>query len=638
MEPDHNGDIEVPSQSSQHISTLEFVKHPEPCIYELFFDLWFVASFEVFNEIHKFTDASKLYTYIGYVCILWFTWASVGFYDVRFVTDSVFDRLTRLCHLGVMVGFSVVAPQFDPYDQRKDAFEATSFILAFSRLILTIQYLSVLWHIRHYREGRLAIATNAAWHFIFAVVAFGIGFRFEEGKNSRVYIAWYIISAVEAIGTLAMSLYRKWENYLSFNGSHLTERMTTLTLIIIGERVISVATSISHIVQNEGWTKSTIGILIADIIAIYVLFMIYFDWQDYKTLEGVRQVVWALLTFPFHATLLLFFTGTSQFVLWWKVYEVRLNISGIMSTSWNQWLRTNHAGTTTQAFVTAVNNTMLVLFSRYQPPDDRITEELEPLLNTISTIPQGFWNSELDQKTYDGYLSIIQQSWNELQMIVVHAVYTNFEINLAEESRSDDAVFQTEKLEFQYSYATGGIMIILMIILLLLTKQHRGTVPFYARISVVGLLGIAMALYVLLSTNEERLHDFLDRGAAVPVLMGVFIVILLLTHIPGPSFGNVAVFIRTWRNKASYPRYKPEKVVQQPNRVQLEPRQQNTGIENNVVGMVAQQPEQSLPGSVNYSGPAVEYPGSGPNIAHANERFQQPPEPLPQLQAGFHSR
>lgn len=72
--------------------------------------------------------------------MLWFTWALVGLFDVRFVTDSVFgkacivffegdkannilpERILRAGHLGVMIGFAVVAPNFDPNHQNKQTF------------------------------------------------------------------------------------------------------------------------------------------------------------------------------------------------------------------------------------------------------------------------------------------------------------------------------------------------------------------------------------------------------------------------------------------------------------------------------------------------------------------------------------
>jgi hypothetical protein len=45
-------------------------------------------------------------------------------FDVRFVVDSIAERILRAIHLGAMVGVSVVAPQYDPADQVKGTFQA----------------------------------------------------------------------------------------------------------------------------------------------------------------------------------------------------------------------------------------------------------------------------------------------------------------------------------------------------------------------------------------------------------------------------------------------------------------------------------------------------------------------------------
>jgi hypothetical protein len=36
---------------------------------------------------------------------MWFTWLSTILYDVRFVADSVYNRICKLIHFGVMAGF-----------------------------------------------------------------------------------------------------------------------------------------------------------------------------------------------------------------------------------------------------------------------------------------------------------------------------------------------------------------------------------------------------------------------------------------------------------------------------------------------------------------------------------------------------
>jgi low temperature requirement protein LtrA len=174
-------------------------------------------------------------------------------YDVRFITDSIFERTIRTAHLGVMVGFSVVVTQFDPNNQQNNAFKTMSLILMISRIVLVVQYCVTLWHIRRYRQGRYPIAIAASIHFVSAIVYLGISFTFTENTNSRVYLIWYVGSAIEALLQIGLAMYF---NVLSFTGTHLTERMTVLTIIILGGGVTKIAQNIVLIVVNaNGWSK-----------------------------------------------------------------------------------------------------------------------------------------------------------------------------------------------------------------------------------------------------------------------------------------------------------------------------------------------------------------------------------------------
>jgi len=100
-----------------------------------------------------------------------------------------------------------------------------------SRLILVIQYGTIIWHVRKYRNTKLPLGVMAGVHFVAAMIYLGITFRFRD-YNSRVYIAWYIIAICETLLNIVLSFF--WD-VLSFQGTHLMSRMTLLTLIIIGE-------------------------------------------------------------------------------------------------------------------------------------------------------------------------------------------------------------------------------------------------------------------------------------------------------------------------------------------------------------------------------------------------------------------
>lgn len=55
-------------------------------------------------------------------------------FDVRFLKDSVFERCARGVHLGVLVGFVVVSPNFNTEDQDPDVFKVFSESPSMSRL------------------------------------------------------------------------------------------------------------------------------------------------------------------------------------------------------------------------------------------------------------------------------------------------------------------------------------------------------------------------------------------------------------------------------------------------------------------------------------------------------------------------
>jgi low temperature requirement protein LtrA len=89
-------------------------------------------------------------------------------------------------------------------------------------------------------------------HLSAAATYFGITFRFQD-YNSRVFVAWYIIAILEVIVNTTLSMFWK---VLSFRGTHLQNRMSLLTFIIIGEGIVVICTNITQIVINpDAWSK-----------------------------------------------------------------------------------------------------------------------------------------------------------------------------------------------------------------------------------------------------------------------------------------------------------------------------------------------------------------------------------------------
>ncbi|KAI8948960.1 hypothetical protein F4801DRAFT_428481 [Xylaria longipes] len=271
-------------------------------------------------------------------------------------------------------------------------------ILMVSRLTLTARYSVVLWHIRH-KQGKTPIVITVALNEIAAVLYLGISFRFTDAKNSRGYIIWYVIAVVEAFSQLGLSLRYQ---VLSFDGTHLTEHITTATLFMLGEGVNSLAENIVTIVHSNGWTSSTISNLAAGIATVYVVFMIYFDWvAGHQYLVGVRQRLWAMLHLPFHIILLLFSEGSVQFVLWWKVFETLRDVGKQIDAATS--ITTFPEGSETQTIVDALNSTIWNIWDIYPPMYDITYSDIDQFLHNISMIPSAFWigGNISDEAPYD---------------------------------------------------------------------------------------------------------------------------------------------------------------------------------------------------------------------------------------------
>jgi hypothetical protein len=250
-----------------------FHRHAEATTAELFYDLFFVANLTTFTSMLEINDHKSLTAYIGFFSLLWLTWYQVSLYDVRFSADSVFERVAKAIHFGVMVGFAVIGPQWKPGQDIGDykIYKAFGLMLMVSRLTLFCQYGVTLIYTKRFTKIVVPLGMVMASTLLAAILYGALTPAFPEAiydaedyliaQKSNVYIAWYVIAISETILTVTVSCH--WR-IISFKGTHMVQRMSLLTLIILGEGIIVICKSISKIVKNEYlWTVSVVGQIIA---------------------------------------------------------------------------------------------------------------------------------------------------------------------------------------------------------------------------------------------------------------------------------------------------------------------------------------------------------------------------------------
>jgi low temperature requirement protein LtrA len=254
--------------SNNNADDPHFKVHHEASSIELFYDLFFVANLTTFTANHPIDDRGTLASYMGFFTLLWFTWFQTSLYDVRFSIDSVFSRVCKALHFGVMTGFAIVGPLFQTDEVERDnrAFRSLSIIMMVSRLILVVQYGTVLWFVKGYKRTILPIALLMGILFTTAMIFLGMTFAYGPHKGGKAQDGWYVTAVGETICVLSVST--QWR-ILSFKRTHLVERVGLLTLIILGEGIIGMTKSVTKIMQGTTVvTGSSIGSVICCVLII----------------------------------------------------------------------------------------------------------------------------------------------------------------------------------------------------------------------------------------------------------------------------------------------------------------------------------------------------------------------------------
>ncbi|KAK1239312.1 hypothetical protein MKX07_008800 [Trichoderma sp. CBMAI-0711] len=532
--------------------SIEFARHEEAGTLEVFTDLFFAANYAVFSKTQSVTSHERVASYIGYFCMLWMTWLVVGLYDVRFVTDSIFERVVRAIHLGAFVGFAVVAPKFDPSNQQAATMRAMSLILMASRLGLTIEYGSILWHVRKFKKVHLAFYLQMSIHFVAAMIYLGVTFRFINTHHSSVFVTWYIVGALEALLTFGLSIHY---SVLSLSKTHLMNRMFLLSVIILGDSIVVIADKVVIIVDApDSWDAITIGILTAGVATTYMIFLIYFDWMKASHLPPVRQMIWTMLHFPFHLALVLFLQGFTQFIQWSKVVDVFNHLAA----NWIVFDPARLSRATSQLVQQNMTDEIASFFKLYPPKYSDTQYVFQEALDNITDIPNSFWPKWADALTDENYelptdktTDLFSKIIEALVTAMENSVFTNFEIDLEAEAvkeqrekgeevnqsaadfsaQIDQATWDRYNLVFTYGYVAAGVCLALMVLLSVVARVTPWKPWHVIRTIIYFLLALGMALTALLNLNSDQLDRYLSTPWLLPTLCIAWGIVLLLTHI-----------------------------------------------------------------------------------------------------------
>lgn len=534
-----------------------FQRHAEATTAELFYDLFFVANLTTFTSNLEINDRRSLTAYIGFFSLLWLTWYQVSLYDVRFSADSVFERVAKGIHFGVMVGFAVIGSQWKPGQKEDDfkIYKTFGLILMVSRITLFLQYFVTLLYSRKYKKTILPLSLVMG-STILAAILYGaltaafpdtkysedeFGVKYPVDQISNVYIAWYVIAIMETIVTVGISMVMR---VISFKGTHMVQRMSLLTLIILGEGIIVVCKSISKIVKNQFvWTPPVIGQVIAAILIIYFLYMSYFDRLHEEHFGSIKQQLWSFLHFPLHIVLVLVLQGISILIVWCQAVEaIEALVADVASVN-----SANEEGLySPENFISDLNDTVWNHVFYYVPKGVSANKEMEMAETSLLSILDGMNNN--NDGTNQTAVDQIIKATNELFVATFKTLFDSLSVSVpksdkeSEPKQAPDFIraiqeyYDIFNLVLFYVLISGGFSLLLNAIIGLLSLPvHKRNLSGYIRLGINAAAGVGLCMTTLIRHNETALGNYMSSPWMIPTICIVMFICVLVNHVRLPK-------------------------------------------------------------------------------------------------------
>ncbi|KAI0571666.1 LtrA domain-containing protein [Pyrenophora tritici-repentis] len=532
----------------------------------------FVANLTTFTSLKEINDSASLRAYIGFFALLWLTWYSNSLYHVRFTADCIFERIAKALHFGVMIGFAVVGPAWEPgkpsYSLQK--YQVLSFILMVSRLVLAAQYDMTLYFVRRYKDTILPLGLVVASTLTAAVLYGGITAALPAEQcdvvrevckpfQTRIHVAWYIISIAEIVVTVGISCH--WR-VISFKGTHIQQRTSLLTLIVLGEGIIVICKAVSKLVKIGSYFDSRVtgqivagqivaGQIVAGVVIIDLLYMLYFDRMHEDHFGTIKQQIWASLHFFLHIMLVLVLQGISYLIMWVVALlrldrlDTRFRTIEAASVAFSYPNGTDFANTLRKNIDTYLWNTV--------PKGVDASKALGVWNASLTTLAQGYDGMLHDRKNMSA-VAVMKQSLNIAESMAIQTMFDSLGVSVPKDEAGYadvvpdkakaldkmDLLKKYEKrfeLAFDYVFLSAGLALTFIAYIAFLSlQQERRHLCEYLRLLVMLVTGFTICLICLVTTNKKEQKVYMESAWMLPTICILFFLCVVARHIRRPKW------------------------------------------------------------------------------------------------------
>lgn len=233
---------------------------------ELLFDLIFVYAVAKATHIlaHAHNGHIEVKQYIAFILVMipiWWAWTGHTLFATRFDTEDIGQRMLTLAQmLAVIFWTSYINADFDTY------FRGYLLFYVVIRVLLVLMY----WRVARNNLSAVLITKHLTTGFLIGLSVAMCSLLLEPPLR---YIVLYAGLAIEIITPL---LSRNILKMVPVKSHHLPERYGLLTIILLGESVIMIATKLNEV----QWTISTVSAAICGFCIISSLWWIYFNLME----------------------------------------------------------------------------------------------------------------------------------------------------------------------------------------------------------------------------------------------------------------------------------------------------------------------------------------------------------------------
>ena len=230
---------------------------------ELLFDLVFVYAVAKATHIlaHAHDGHIEVTQYVIFILIMipiWWTWTGHTLFSTRFDTEDTGQRILTLAQmLAVIFWTSFIDADFD------SNFHGYLLFYVVIRLLLIMMY----WRVSRINPTAIPVARCLSTGFLIGITVALCSLLFESPLR---YIVLFAGIGIEISTPL---LNRKILKNFPVKSHHLPERYGLLTIILLGESVIMIASKLNDV----QWSVSTTSAAIAGFFIMVSLWWLYFD-------------------------------------------------------------------------------------------------------------------------------------------------------------------------------------------------------------------------------------------------------------------------------------------------------------------------------------------------------------------------